>query len=92
MIAVSDIITTQPGPCQRRDCHAGLRCTTGGDKRDTPGILVLQDQFGVTDFLRDTANRFVRLGFTAIAPALYHRTGIFEMPYAGRLRSKQSTS
>lgn len=48
-----------------------------------PGIIVLQDQFGVTNFLRDTADRFARLGFTAVAPALYHRTGAFEMPYDG---------
>jgi carboxymethylenebutenolidase len=53
------------------------------ERRDGPGILVLQDQFGVTDFLRDTADRFAQLGFTAIAPALYHRTGVFEMAYEG---------
>jgi carboxymethylenebutenolidase len=47
------------------------------------GILVLQDQFGVTDFLRDTAVRFAKLGFTAIAPALYHRSGVFDIPYDG---------
>jgi carboxymethylenebutenolidase len=52
-------------------------------RSDGPGILVLQDQFGVTGFLRDTADRFAQLGFTAIAPALYHRTGVFEMPYDG---------
>jgi carboxymethylenebutenolidase len=46
-----------------------------------PGILVLQDQFGLTRFLRDVAERFARLGFTAIAPALYHRSGRIEIPY-----------
>jgi carboxymethylenebutenolidase len=46
-----------------------------------PGVLVLQDAFGVTGFLRDVAARFAELGFTAIAPALYHRTGGFEFPY-----------
>jgi carboxymethylenebutenolidase len=45
------------------------------------GILVLQDQFGVTDFLRDVADRFAHLGVTAIAPALYHRSGAIEIPY-----------
>lgn len=48
-----------------------------------PGILVLQDQFGVTNFLRDTAVRFAKLGFIAIAPALYHRSGVFDIPYDG---------
>lgn len=47
-----------------------------------PGIIVLQDGFGVTQFLRDTAVRFADLGFTAIAPDLYHRTGHgIEMSY-----------
>jgi carboxymethylenebutenolidase len=53
------------------------------ERADGPGILVLQDQFGVTNFLRDTADRFAHLGFIAIAPGLYHRTGVFEMAYEG---------
>jgi len=50
-----------------------------------PGILVLQDAFGVTNFLRDVAARFAQLGFVAIAPELYHRTGDgVECPYDDR--------
>jgi carboxymethylenebutenolidase len=52
-------------------------------RTSAPGILVLQDQFGVTGFLRDVAVRFAKLGFTAIAPALYHRSGVFGIPYQG---------
>ncbi len=40
-----------------------------------PGILVFQEAFGVNDHIRDIARRFADLGFTAIAPELYHRTG-----------------
>lgn len=43
---------------------------TGG----TPGIVVFQDAYGVNDQLREIARRFAGLGFTAIAPELYHRT------------------
>lgn len=42
---------------------------------NTPGILVFQEAFGVNDHIRDIARRFADLGFTAIAPELYHRTG-----------------
>lgn len=43
---------------------------------NAPGVLVLQDAFGVTGFLRDVAVRFaLEQGCVAIAPELYHRTG-----------------
>jgi carboxymethylenebutenolidase len=83
MIAASDIITSRLEVPVKDGTVMPAYIARAVGKADTPGILVLQDQFGVTDFLRDTADRFARLGFTAIAPALYHRTGIFEMPYAG---------
>jgi len=44
--------------------------------KDGPGIIVLQEAFGVTGYLREVAARFANeLGFVAIAPELYHRTG-----------------
>lgn len=39
-----------------------------------PGLLVFQEAFGVNAHIRDVTERFAREGFTAIAPALYHRT------------------
>ncbi len=39
-----------------------------------PGILVFQEAFGVNAHVRDIADRFGNLGFTAIAPELFHRT------------------
>ncbi|MGI4791811.1 MAG: dienelactone hydrolase family protein [Janthinobacterium lividum] len=39
-----------------------------------PGILVFQEAFGVNAHIRDVTERFARAGYTAIAPALYHRT------------------
>lgn len=47
-----------------------------------PGIMVFQDAYGVTPFLRDVAERFAGLGFVAIAPELYHRSECVEIPYS----------
>lgn len=50
-----------------------------------PGILVLQEAYGVSKHIRDVTERYARLGFTAIAPELFHRTAPprFEAPYGG---------
>jgi carboxymethylenebutenolidase len=44
----------------------------GGGRR--PGLIVIQEAFGVNAHIRDVADRFAREGFVAIAPELYHRT------------------
>jgi len=38
------------------------------------GLLVFHEAFGVNEHIRDVTNRFAALGFTAIAPELFHRT------------------
>ncbi len=38
------------------------------------GLLVFQEAFGVNAHIRDVTERFAREGYTAIAPALFHRT------------------
>lgn len=38
-------------------------------------VVVLQEVFGVTGHLREICRRLARHGWTAIAPALYHREG-----------------
>jgi carboxymethylenebutenolidase len=40
-----------------------------------PGIIVLQEAYGVNDYLREAVNEFAALGFAAAAPELYHRDG-----------------
>jgi carboxymethylenebutenolidase len=40
-----------------------------------PGILVLQEAFGVNAHIRDITTRFAREGYVSIAPELFHRTG-----------------
>ncbi|WP_213955577.1 MULTISPECIES: dienelactone hydrolase family protein [unclassified Variovorax] len=44
-------------------------------KADLPVILVVQEAFGVTDYIADTCRRFAHQGFLAIAPELYARQG-----------------
>jgi carboxymethylenebutenolidase len=47
-----------------------------------PGMLVLQEAFGVNAHIRDITERIAREGFVAIAPELFHRTGAgFEARY-----------
>ncbi len=43
-------------------------------RRRHPGLIVLQEAFGVNAHIRDVARRFAREGYVAIAPELYHRT------------------
>jgi carboxymethylenebutenolidase len=39
-----------------------------------PGVLVIQEIFGVNIHIRDVAERLAQAGYVAIAPALYQRT------------------
>jgi carboxymethylenebutenolidase len=39
-----------------------------------PGLLVLQEIFGVNAHIRDIAERFAREGYVALAPELFHRS------------------
>ncbi len=45
----------------------------GSDR--TPVMFVYQEAFGVNAHIRSVADRFAQLGFAAIAPELFHRTG-----------------
>jgi len=38
-----------------------------------PAVIVIQEIFGVNAHIRDVAERFARLGYVAIAPAIYQR-------------------
>ena len=44
-------------------------------KAKVPGVLVLQEAFGVNAHIRDVTQRIANLGYVAAAPELYHRTG-----------------
>jgi carboxymethylenebutenolidase len=42
--------------------------------RNAPGLILLQEAFGVNHHIRDVADRFAAQGYVVIAPELYHRT------------------
>ena len=42
---------------------------------DGPGLVVIQEIFGVNSHIRNTVERFAAEGFTAVAPALFDRVG-----------------
>jgi carboxymethylenebutenolidase len=44
-----------------------------GERRGA--VLVIQEAFGVNAHIRDVTTRFAKVGFHAIAPALFHRAG-----------------
>lgn len=47
-----------------------------------PGVLVIQEIFGVNSHIREVAERIAREGYVAIAPAIYQRTAPgFEVGY-----------
>lgn len=40
-----------------------------------PGLIVIHEAFGLVEHIKDLARRFANVGFTALAPDLYSRTG-----------------
>lgn len=44
-------------------------------KKNLPVVLVIQEIFGVHEYIADTCRRFARAGYLAIAPELYARQG-----------------
>lgn len=66
----SEKVTIEVGDGSRMDAYHAK--PQGGGRR--PGLLVLQEAFGVNAHIRDAADRFAREGFVALAPELFHRT------------------
>jgi carboxymethylenebutenolidase len=66
------------------DKHVALSVSDGTEMRayvahpdgagPHPGLIVLQEAFGVNEHIRDVTRRFAREGYIAIAPELFHRT------------------
>ncbi len=50
-----------------------------------PGVLVLQEWWGLVDHIRDVADRLAREGFVSLAPDLYHGERTDDPDVAGRL-------
>ena len=50
-----------------------------------PGVLVIQEWWGLVDHVRDVCDRFAREGFVALAPDLYRGETASDPDRAGRL-------
>jgi carboxymethylenebutenolidase len=46
-----------------------------GQQGRHPGIIVIHEAFGLVEHIRDIARRFANIGFVAMAPDLYARSG-----------------
>jgi carboxymethylenebutenolidase len=77
--------------------EAYLAIPTG--EKTFPGIVVIQEIFGVNDHIRDVTRRLAQAGYVAIAPAIYQRQAPgFETGYTpeditiGRVYKNQTTA
>lgn len=50
-----------------------------------PGVVVIQEWWGLNDHIKDVAERFAAAGYTALAPDLYHGVVTREPDEAGKL-------
>jgi carboxymethylenebutenolidase len=47
----------------------------------TGAVIVMQEAFGVNDYIRDVTGRFANAGYHAVAPTMFHRAGGGTAPY-----------
>jgi len=50
-----------------------------------PGVIVLQEWWGLVDHIKDICDRFAKEGYSALAPDLYHGESTKEPDAAGKL-------
>ncbi|MDZ7732093.1 MAG: dienelactone hydrolase family protein [Acidimicrobiia bacterium] len=55
------------------------------DRGSGPGVLVIQEFWGLVDHIKDVCERFAAEGFVALAPDLYHGETTDEPDEAGKL-------
>jgi carboxymethylenebutenolidase len=51
------------------------------DAKASRAVIVIQEAFGVNDYVRDVAGRFAGAGYRAVAPTIFHRAGGGTAPY-----------
>ncbi|HEY3843426.1 MAG TPA: alpha/beta fold hydrolase [Acidimicrobiales bacterium] len=49
-----------------------------------PGVIVIQEWWGLVDHIKDVCDRFAAAGFVALAPDLYHGVTVSEPDEAGK--------
>lgn len=56
------------------DMGAYIAIPAGAAGRTSPGLLLLQEAYGVNHHIRDVAGRFAAKGYVVVVPELFHRT------------------
>jgi carboxymethylenebutenolidase len=51
------------------------------DRTASGAVVVIQEAFGVNDYVRDVTRRFAGAGYHAVAPTMFHRAGGGTAPY-----------
>lgn len=54
-------------------------------KQGKPGVVVIQEWWGLVPHIKDVAERYASLGFVALAPDLYHGKSTVQAEEAGHL-------
>ena len=57
------------------DGHSFSAYRAGEEQSRAPGLVVIQEIFGVNSHIRSVADRFAAKGFATVAPALFDRVG-----------------
>jgi carboxymethylenebutenolidase len=55
------------------------------EAENAPGVVVIQEWWGLNDHIKDVVERFAAAGYTALAPDLYHGVVTTEPDEAGKL-------
>src|SRR5258707_8594658 len=55
------------------------------DKGKGPGVVVIQEWWGLVDHIKDVCDRFAAAGYVALAPDLYHGKTAKSPDEAGKL-------
>src|SRR5262249_55915459 len=66
-------VETPEGPMQIYD--------VAPEAKATGSVIVIQEAFGVNDYIRDVTGRFAAAGYRAVAPTMFHRAGGGTAPY-----------
>ena len=69
-------------PSNGDHAHGYLATPAGGSG---PGVLVIQEWWGLVDHIKDVTDRFAAEGFVALAPDLYHGEATSEPDEAGKM-------
>jgi len=72
MVSTQDIKTTWV-KIPSNDVQLDAYLAEPSQEGNFPAIIVIQEIFGVNSHIRDVTERFARLGYVAIAPAIYQR-------------------